>query len=65
MFIVRYVKQSSLDFAIQLRDGVPLTFDEMEKMKDSVRVETEGAAIRLVELLRKDGCLASYSEVSE
>ncbi len=62
MFTVRYVKQAHLDLAMQLRGGAPLTFDEMEKMKDSVRVETEGAAIRLVELLRKDGCLASYSQ---
>lgn len=59
MFIIRYIKQSDIDWAEKWLDR-RLTATEIEAKKSEVKVESERGAERLVDHLRETGHIAAY-----
>jgi hypothetical protein len=61
-YIVKYIKQSDIDFAERYM-GRRMTALEVEAKKQDLKVDTEKGADRLVEHLRSTGCIATaYDE---
>lgn len=63
-FIVRYIKQSDIDSMGRWSGKIP-TAEDIEARKSQVRIESEAAAQRIVDMLRTTGHIAAYYEESE